>query len=104
MAYRVHLVARAELDLSRVFEAVNAANSEGALKWYHGLQEAMQSLEKQPARCPAPPGNDRPRHVLYGHKPHIYRVIYCVLEKQQQVVVLHIRHGARRSFEWSEVS
>jgi len=36
------------------------------------------------------------RHLLYGRKPHIYRVIYRVLEKRSQVEVLHICHGARR--------
>jgi len=38
------------------------------------------------------------RHLLYGKKPHIYRVIYRFLEKQKQVEVLHIRHGTRRRF------
>jgi len=36
------------------------------------------------------------RHLLYGHKPHVYRVISRVLEREKQVVVLHIRHGARQ--------
>jgi hypothetical protein len=41
--------------------------------------------------------------LLYGHKPHVYRVIYRVLEKQMQVNVLYIRHGARREFTASEL-
>jgi plasmid stabilization system protein ParE len=36
--------------------------------------------------------------LLYGGKPHVYRAIYRVLEKQKVVEVLHIRHGARREF------
>jgi mRNA-degrading endonuclease RelE of RelBE toxin-antitoxin system len=47
---------------------------------------------------------DELRHLLYGHKPHIYRVIYRVLEKQKLVEVLHIRHGARRKFKASDVT
>ena len=43
------------------------------------------------------------RHLLYGNKPHIYRVIYRVLEKQKQVDVLHIRHGARQEFKTDEL-
>ena len=35
---------------------------------------------------------------LYGNKPHIYRAIYRVLERQKQVDVVHIRHGARDDF------
>jgi plasmid stabilization system protein ParE len=39
------------------------------------------------------------RHLLYGHKHHIYRVI----EEDQRVDILHIRHGARQRFEGSNV-
>ena len=50
------------------------------------------------------PESDKFRRLLYGNKPHIYRVIYRVLEKQKQAEVLHIRHGARRRFEGSDVA
>jgi len=39
------------------------------------------------------------RQLLYGNKPHIYRVIYRILENQKHVDVLHIRHGARQNFK-----
>jgi mRNA-degrading endonuclease RelE of RelBE toxin-antitoxin system len=61
------------------------------------------SLEENPNRCPTIPEKAGLRHLLYGHKPHIYRVIYRVLEKRKQVDVLHIRHGARRRFKASDV-
>jgi hypothetical protein len=41
--------------------------------------------------------------LLYGDKPQIYRAIYRVLEKQKQVEVLHIRHGARRRFKGAAI-
>jgi hypothetical protein len=41
--------------------------------------------------------------LLYGRKPHVYRVIYRVLVKQMQVNVLYIRHGARREFSSPEL-
>jgi plasmid stabilization system protein ParE len=41
--------------------------------------------------------------LLYGHKPHIYRAIFRVLEKQKRVEVLHVRHGARRRFKDADV-
>jgi hypothetical protein len=50
-------------------------------------------------RCPATLEHDKLRHLLYGNKPHIYRAIYRMLEKQKQVEVLHIRHGARHRFK-----
>jgi len=46
---------------------------------------------------------DKLRHLLYGHKPHVYHVIYRVLEKKKQVEVLHIRHGARRKLKPSDL-
>ncbi len=98
MAYRVNITARAERDLVRLVEAINAEHSNAALKWYRGLKEAILSLEERPNRCPETPENARLRHLLYGHKPHIYRVIYRVTEKPKQVDVLHIRHAARQRF------
>ena len=99
MAYLVSLTERALSDLAYLYEWVGAKTSEAATQWYNGLEEAIFSLEKRPARCPVTPESKKYRHLLYGHKPHIYRVIYHLLEKQKEVVVLHIRHGAMRAFK-----
>jgi toxin ParE1/3/4 len=104
MAYVVNVTARAERDLALILVAINAERSEAALKWYRGLKEAILSLEEQPNLCPETPENAKLRHLLYGHKPHVYRVIYRVTEKSRQVDVLHIRHGARQRFKRSEVA
>lgn len=82
---------------------MNAADSAAARKWYFGLKMAILDLEELPFRCPATPESDRFRHLLYGTKPHIYRVIYAVDEKKKRVEVLHIRHGARRALKRSEL-
>jgi toxin ParE1/3/4 len=42
------------------------------------------------------------RHLLYGKKPHVYRVIYDIDEQRQLVTVLTIRHGAREPAELHE--
>ncbi len=99
MAYFVNITTRAERDLAGLYEEINVEHSDAALKWYFALKKAILSLEKQPNRCPVIRKRDKLRHLLYGHKAHTYRVIYRVLEKQKQVEVLHIRHGARRKFE-----
>jgi toxin ParE1/3/4 len=104
MAYLVNLTARAERDFARLYEEINAENSDAALKWYRGFKEAILSLEEHPNRCPMTPESDKFRHLLYGNKPHIYRAIYRVLEKEKQIEVLHIRHGARRRFRRPEVA
>ena len=104
MAYVVNITSRAERDLDHVYGQINAEHSEAALKWYRGLKEAILSLEEHPNRCPVTRKKDQLRHLLYGHKPHIHRVIYRVLDRQKLVEVLHIRHGARRKFKASDVT
>jgi plasmid stabilization system protein ParE len=104
MAYLVNIAARAERDLARLYEEINAEYSGAALKWYRGLKDAILSLEEQPNRCPATPEKRQFRHLLYGHKRHVYRVIYRVLERQKLVVVLHIRHGAKRRLKASDLA
>jgi toxin ParE1/3/4 len=98
MAYAVNVTPRAERDLADLYDEINAGESDAALKWYRGLKKAILSLEESPSRCPATAENASLRHLPYGNKPHIYRVIYRVLEKEKRVEVLHIRHGARRRF------
>jgi toxin ParE1/3/4 len=104
MAYLVNITLRGERDLARIYEWINANDSDVALEWYHGFKQAILSLEEQPNRCPVTAEDDKLRHLLYGNKPHIYRAIYRVLEKHKQVEVLHIRHGARRRFKGSDVA
>jgi len=104
MAYLVKITSRAEHDLAGLYEKINAEHSDAALEWYRGLKVAIFSLEEQPNRCPVTRKRDKLRHLLYGHKAHIYRVIYRVLERQKHVEVLHIRHGARRKLKTSDLA
>ena len=103
MAYLVNVTRRAARDLLQLYKEINAESSDAALQWYRGLKQAILSLEEHPNRCPAAPENGKLRHLLYGTKPHIYRTIYRVLERQKQVEVLHIRHGARRRLRASDI-
>src|ERR1700722_16892850 len=100
MAYLVNLSVRAQRDLAQIYRRLNA---DAALKWYRGFTQSILTLEEQPNRCPVAPENDKLRHLLYGNKPHIYRAIYRVVEKQKLVEVLHIRHGARSEFRGADV-
>jgi toxin ParE1/3/4 len=104
MAYLVNVTFRAERDLNILYEQINAQSSDAAMKWYLGLKNDILSLEDHPNRCPVIRSRDKLRHLLYGRKPHVYRVIYRVLERQKLVVVLHIRHGARQKPKASELS
>lgn len=103
MAYRVKIMPRAQRDLIGIYGWIGADASDAALAWYRGLRDAIRTLKNIPNRCAVTPEDDTLRHLLYGNKPHIYRVIYRVLEKQKQVDVLHIRHGARQEFKTGEL-
>lgn len=103
MAYVVRIASRAERDLVSLYDEINASDSSAAQQWYESLKHAILSLAARPNRCPITPEDKKLRHLLYGRKPHIYRVIYRVNDRQKQVDVLHIRHGARRSFRRSDL-
>ncbi len=94
---------RAERDLAGLYDWIGAHSSGAALTWYRGLRDAVRALRNTPNRCPMTPEDRHLRHLLYGSKPHIYRVIYRIPEKQKQVDVLHIRHAARQQFETGEL-
>ena len=99
MAYRVKIMPRAQRDLTDLYVRVGARSIDAVHIWYRGLRQVIRSLKDNPQRCPTTPESEDFRHLLYGNKPHIYRVIYRVLEKQKEVDVLHIRHGARQEFK-----
>jgi toxin ParE1/3/4 len=63
----------------------------------------VNTLEAYPLRCPVAPESKkagRPlRHLLYGKKPHVYRVIYEIDGLKKLVRVLTICHGAMEPAE-----
>lgn len=96
MAYRVNLTDRAARDLRRLYRQIDGGGSATASAWFTGLEAAILNLGEHPARCPTIPERKDLRHLLYGSDRYIYRVIFRIDETRQRVVVLHIRHGARR--------
>src|SRR5438552_18159947 len=98
MAYLVELTRRAERDLSYLFQRISASDSAAAASWFNGLEKAIYTLERFPRRCPiAPEGKTakRPlRHLLYGSRRDVYRVIFEIDDRRKRVRVLTIRHGA----------
>jgi plasmid stabilization system protein ParE len=99
MAFRVEIAPRARQDANAILEWLAAQNAgEAGLRWFGKLEEAIGSLAEQPERCTlAPESASVPfemRQLLYGHKPHVYRILFTV--EEGVVYVLHIRHGRRR--------
>jgi toxin ParE1/3/4 len=99
MAYAVELTRRAERDLNDLYQFLSAEHSDVASRWLNGLEKAISKLERFPRRCSLAPESRRAsrrlRHLLYGTKPNIYRVVYEIDETHRIVWVLTIRHGAR---------
>lgn len=104
MAYQVRITTRAKRDLAGIYHRIGAQSSDAARTWYLGLRDAIRRLRDKPARCPLTPEDALLRHLLYGHKPHIYSVIYRVVEKSKEVEILHIRHGAQQPFKADDVT
>ena len=103
MACLARITARAERDLTFLYEEIDAENSAAARTWFTGLEKAILSLEQQPLVWPLTPESRRLRHLLYGRKPHVYRVIYRVLKSRGRIDVLHVRHGARHPFDTNDL-
>jgi plasmid stabilization system protein ParE len=97
--FLVKITPRAERDIADLFQEINAEHSDAALDWYFGLRQAILRLRAHPNRCAITRKRDGLRHLLYGHKPHVYCVIFRIIERECCVEVLHIRHGARRSLK-----
>ena len=101
MPHHVEFAVRAPRDLEILYVEKNAQESAAAVHWYNGLEEAVYALGTRRSRCPVAPEagklKRKLRHLLYGNKPSVYRVIFEVEEQRQTVWVLTIRHGARRN-------
>ena len=80
MIFRVELTAEAEHDVDAIIEWLLAHHAgDAGIRWFNALEEAIDSLSKFPRRCAlAPEATAVPveiRQLLYGHKPHVYRIV-----------------------------
>ena len=98
MAFRVETSAQAERDAETILEWLSSHHAGGTgIRWFLALEDAIASLAVFPERCPAAPENSRfpfeVRQLLFGRKPHVYRILFTI--EGESVHVLHIRHGRR---------
>lgn len=68
-------------------------------KWLWETSKAVASLAKSPERCAVSQESDafdvEVRQLLYGKKPHVYRVLFSI--QQTQVFILRVRHTKQKS-------
>ncbi len=95
MAYRVEITDRALRDLASIYKSIEAETTARAARCFNGLEKGINGLEKRPHRAPVTPEDRALRHLLYGKKPRVYRIIYVIEEDSSTVYVLHIRRPGR---------
>lgn len=99
MDFRVELSDQAQRDIAAIHDWLRSQQAGDAGKrWFVALRSAIASLANLPSRCPfAPESRDSPvevRQLLYGRRPHVYRILFAI--EGDVVQVLHIRHARRR--------
>ena len=99
MKYRVVLTEQAERERDAAYRwYLEHYSPEFAARWYNGLHEKLESLERDPARCPLARENQlfpfEVREILYGKRRKNHRSLFTI--HKQMVVVLHIRHVAQQ--------
>jgi plasmid stabilization system protein ParE len=99
MAFRVEITENAERDGENILDWLIAQHAgDTGLRWFQGLKDAIATLSEMRERCPLAPENKNfafeVRHLLYGRKPHVHRILYTI--EGDTAFILHIRHGLRQ--------
>jgi len=96
--YRVIIQPPASAEMEAAFQWIAERAPASAVKWFNGLEAAIQTLENFPARCPlaeeSKAFNVEIRQLLYGKRVGAYRILFTI--RQDAVHILHIRHGRRQ--------
>ena len=107
MAYRVSLSVPAETDAYAAFERIREAAPMHAEQWLVRLFMAIDTLGQNPARCPVIPEAEElgfsARHLLYGKRRGLYRIIFDIREEERHVRVLRIWHSSRDAITAADV-
>ena len=98
MTFRVETTTIAEQEADALLDWLMSQHAgDTGVRWFLALQDAIASLQEFPKRCPLAPESAafpfEVRHLLYGHPPHICRILFTL--ESETVYVLHIRHGRR---------
>jgi len=93
MSFKVVVEKEAEEDMKDAAHWIAQYSQEKATLWYFDATEAIESLEKFPARCPLAPESKKfgaeIRHLIFGK----YRILFII--EDETVYVLRVRHQAQ---------
>ncbi len=100
----VELPAQQDIAESRLWIA--ESNVVAADRWFDSIYETIGSLVMFPERCPLAPESEcfnlEIREIVHGRRQYKYRILFTVSENE--VHVLHVRHGARLALGETESS
>jgi len=75
-------------------------------RWFYDIYDAIATLEIFPERAPLAPENKflktEIREIFHGRRQNRYRILFTVTENE--VHVLHVRHGARLALGETEIT
>ena len=102
MTFRVEVSAQAEADAEAILDwLLSEGAGETGIRWFLALRDTISSLAAFPERSALAPEHARfsfeVRQLLYGRKPHVYRILHTI--EGETVKVLHIRHARQASSE-----
>jgi plasmid stabilization system protein ParE len=95
MAYQVRFTSVAKRDLNHLWLSINAPESPAAVRWFLKLEQSIALLATSPRMGPVTHEDPHVLHLIYGNKPHHYRVLYEIDDAQKRILVLSIWHGKR---------
>src|SRR5258708_21266194 len=95
MASLVKYSFQAEDDLDGILKwLLERGAGEAGVRWFQGFRKAINSLDTFPERCTLARESDsfpfELRQLLYGRKPHVYRVLFVI--EGDTVYILRLRH------------
>ena len=100
MPFQIRYTPAVASDKERAYQWIleQSRSPEIASNWFNEISQAIASLDQNPNRCNLALENNyfiqEVRQLFYGKRDGRYRILFTIEEKT--VVILHIRHGARR--------
>lgn len=98
--FKIKITEPAAADIEQLFSWWSEnRSSEQAKRWYREIKLAIAGLKRMPERCPAVPEAKLSaagvRQLLFGIGPYPTHRIVFVVESDQVVVILRVRHYAQ---------
>jgi plasmid stabilization system protein ParE len=94
MVFEIVYSLEAEQDLDVILTwLLEEGAGETGLRWFQRLQDGIGALSELPHRCPLARENAsvpfEMRQLVYGRKPHVYRVLFTI--EGNKVYIVHVR-------------